>query len=218
MVDRLIRAVAERHWWAEWRFRRAGGRVACYGRVQLNLGAGARVRTMGRPIVGALSLGFGSLRTDTTVVAVGKEGELSLEDRVVIGRGSSLLVGPNAHLGIGAGSYVADGSRLAASTAVRIGSRCAISWGVTVLDDDGHGFGPPPYGAPVTVGDDVWVGCNVTILKGVTVGSGSVVGAGSVVTRSCPPRSLIAGVPAKVVRSGVVWTDTNRERAVGISE
>lgn len=56
-------------------------------------------------------------------------------------------------------------------------------------------------GEPIVIGDDVWVGANVTILKGVTIGSGSIVATGSVVTRGeYPPRSIIAGNPARVVR------------------
>lgn len=52
----------------------------------------------------------------------------------------------------------------------------------------------------VTIESDVWIGCNVTILKGVTIGRGSVVAAGAVVTKSCPPYSVIGGVPAKVIK------------------
>lgn len=54
--------------------------------------------------------------------------------------------------------------------------------------------------APVVIEDDVWCGANVTILKGVTIGRGSVVAAGAVVTKSCPPYSIIGGVPAKVLK------------------
>ena len=53
---------------------------------------------------------------------------------------------------------------------------------------------------PVIIEDDVWCGANVTILKGVTIGRGAVVGAGAVVTKSCPPYSIIAGIPAKVIK------------------
>jgi acetyltransferase-like isoleucine patch superfamily enzyme len=53
---------------------------------------------------------------------------------------------------------------------------------------------------PIVVEDYVWLGCNVLILGGVTIGTGSVIGAGSVVTKSIPPHSFAAGVPAKVIR------------------
>jgi acetyltransferase-like isoleucine patch superfamily enzyme len=58
----------------------------------------------------------------------------------------------------------------------------------------------PENDAPVVIEDDVWTGANVTILKGVTVGRGSVIAAGAVVTKSCPPYSIIGGVPAKVLK------------------
>ena len=53
---------------------------------------------------------------------------------------------------------------------------------------------------PVVIEDDVWVGSRVIILKGVTIGRGSVIAAGSVVTRSIPPYSICAGVPARVLK------------------
>ena len=58
----------------------------------------------------------------------------------------------------------------------------------------------PENDEPVIIEDDVWAGANVTILKGVTIGRGSVIAAGAVVTKSCPPYSIIGGVPAKVLK------------------
>lgn len=58
----------------------------------------------------------------------------------------------------------------------------------------------PENDLPVVIENDVWCGANVTILKGVTIGRGSVIAAGAVVTKSCPPYSIIGGVPAKVIK------------------
>ena len=54
--------------------------------------------------------------------------------------------------------------------------------------------------APVTIEDDVFIGMNALVLKGVTIGAGSVVAAGCVVARDVPPRSVVVGNPARVVR------------------
>ena len=53
----------------------------------------------------------------------------------------------------------------------------------------------------VTIEDDVWVGANAVILPGVKIGEHCVVAAGAVVTKDVPPHSLVAGVPAKVIKS-----------------
>jgi acetyltransferase-like isoleucine patch superfamily enzyme len=55
--------------------------------------------------------------------------------------------------------------------------------------------------APVIIRRGAYIGANVTILQGVEIGESSVVGAGAVVTRSIPPASVVAGVPAKTVRT-----------------
>jgi galactoside O-acetyltransferase len=52
----------------------------------------------------------------------------------------------------------------------------------------------------ILIEDDVWLGANVSVMDGVTVGRGSIVGAGAVVTRSIPPYSIAAGIPARVIR------------------
>lgn len=57
----------------------------------------------------------------------------------------------------------------------------------------------PQNDAPVVIEDDVWAGANITILKGVTIGRGSVIAADAVVNKSCPPYSIIGGIPAKVL-------------------
>ena len=53
----------------------------------------------------------------------------------------------------------------------------------------------------VTIADDVWIGANAVVLPGVSIGRHAVVAAGAVVTRDVPPFSVVAGVPARVVRT-----------------
>lgn len=53
--------------------------------------------------------------------------------------------------------------------------------------------------APVKIGDKVWIGANVTILQGVTIGEGAILAAGAVVNRDVAPRTIVGGVPAKVI-------------------
>jgi acetyltransferase-like isoleucine patch superfamily enzyme len=69
----------------------------------------------------------------------------------------------------------------------------------------------------IRIEDGVWIGANATILDGCTVGEGSVVAAGAVVTRDVPPLSVVAGVPARVVRmrgeSGRDYAEASREGA-----
>lgn len=91
---------------------------------------------------------------------------------------------------------------------VEIGSHVNLAQGITVtalnhnFDDaekriDEQGVSTNP----VTIEDDVWIGANVVILPGVTIGNHCVVAAGAVVTKDVPPHSLVAGVPAKVIKN-----------------
>jgi acetyltransferase-like isoleucine patch superfamily enzyme len=62
---------------------------------------------------------------------------------------------------------------------------------------------PPAFTSdPITIGDDVWLGANTVILKGAHIGRGSIVSAGAVVTAGdWPPNSILAGSPARVVKT-----------------
>ena len=55
--------------------------------------------------------------------------------------------------------------------------------------------------APVRIGRGVWIAAGATVLQGVTVGDDAVVAAGAVVTRDVAPRTLVAGVPARALRT-----------------
>lgn len=50
------------------------------------------------------------------------------------------------------------------------------------------------------IGDDVWIGFGAIVMSGVTIGRGAIVAAGSVVTKEVPPYSIVAGIPANVIK------------------
>lgn len=57
----------------------------------------------------------------------------------------------------------------------------------------------------VNIGNKVWIATNAIILPGVTIGDGAIIAAGAVVTKDVPSRSMVAGVPAKVIKENVEW-------------
>ena len=90
---------------------------------------------------------------------------------------------------------------------VKIGNNVNLAQGITVtalnhnfsdsnkrIDEQGVSTNP------VTIEDDVWIGANAVVLPGVKIGNHCVVAAGAVVTKDVPPHSLVAGVPAKVIK------------------
>ncbi len=56
------------------------------------------------------------------------------------------------------------------------------------------------YVAPTIIGRNAWVGVNATILPGVKIGDGAIVAAGAVVTKDVPPKTLVGGVPARILK------------------
>ena len=57
-----------------------------------------------------------------------------------------------------------------------------------------------PAGKPTVIGNDVWIGYGAIIMAGITIGDGAVIGAGAVVTKNVEPYSIVAGVPAKIIK------------------
>ena len=87
---------------------------------------------------------------------------------------------------------------------VTLGDGCQIGHNV-VFATLNHGMAPEDrgttYPAPIRLGKNVWVGSNATILQGVSIGDNSIVAAGAVVTRDVPENVIVAGVPAKIIKT-----------------
>jgi acetyltransferase-like isoleucine patch superfamily enzyme len=105
---------------------------------------------------------------------------------------------------IGHKVFVNQGCMFMGHGAIDIGDEVMIAPRVNLITT-GHPVEPEKRRtlvtcAPITVGTNVWIGAAATVLPGVTIGPDAVVAAGAVVTRDVPPRSLVAGVPAKVIK------------------
>lgn len=111
---------------------------------------------------------------------------------------------------IGDDVYIADGliivEELAGKERLTIGDRASLAPRVTIVlsSHPNHSrirpFAPTAAG-DVTIEADAWIGTGVVILPGVRIGRGAVVAAGSVVTSDVPPLTVVAGQPARRLRS-----------------
>lgn len=152
-----------------------------------------------------------TLRMGRRVVIMKKNGEIHLGNRVMLHKNCKLSAwgtDGRATIKIGSRTYIGDRTEIHAGQNVTIGDGCDISWDCCIMDRDYHKLNTEKeVFAPVTIGNHVWIGCKVTILKGVSVGDGAVIAAGSVVTRDVPPRALVGGNPARVLKEEVEWKE-----------
>ena len=149
-----------------------------------------------------------------------------LGDTVTIGRNVSIR--PSSYYGHSAGEGLIVGARscigalswIGASGHVAIGVDVLIGPRVTILPEN-HVF--QSLSLPiksqgvlrrrVIIEDDCWIGSGATILSGVRIGRGSVVAAGAVVARDVAPRSIVGGIPARVIKHRDCQEDAQRMRS-----
>jgi len=147
-----------------------------------------------------------SKTTGAVFPKISNHGIIELDDAVIFNspvHPVELFVCENATLRIGRDSFVNQGTTIACSQRIDIGERCLIGEFVAIHDTHFHAISPaqPVKTAPVRVGYNVWIGHHATILPGVTIGDHAVIGAGAVVTRDVPAKTIVAGNPAKPLRT-----------------
>ncbi len=112
--------------------------------------------------------------------------------------------GKNIHLGndvfINSNCYFMDGADITFGDNIFVGPYTGFYTANHPLDYKRRNAGLEKA-LPIKVGDNCWFGANVSVMPGVTIGSGCVIAAGSVVTKDIPDNSLVAGVPAKIMKT-----------------
>ncbi len=105
---------------------------------------------------------------------------------------------------LGKNVFINLGCRFQDTGGITIGDGTLIGHGSTLttlnhaVDPDRRADMVP---APIVIGRKVWLGAAVTVVPGVTIGDGAIVGAGAVVTKDVPANAIVAGVPAKTIRT-----------------
>ncbi|OOQ58360.1 hypothetical protein BC343_10460 [Mucilaginibacter pedocola] len=146
--------------------------------------------------------------------------------KIVVGnsthvRGTLYVFKYGGEITIGENCYVGDHSRIWSGDAITIGNNVQISHNVNIIDTNAHELDAHERAeryadlikngawadkgsiltAPIVIHDYAWISFNATILKGVTIGEGAIVGACAVVTKDVPPYTLVAGNPARVIKT-----------------
>ena len=129
--------------------------------------------------------------------------DLEIGDRfqIISGHRLTTLGGPG-RIRIGHGGFINAGVVVYSEVAITIEDDVALANEVYVMDTSSHGIeGCEAHAAPVVIGAGTWVGARAIVLPGVTIGKRVVVGAGAVVTKDVPDEVVVAGNPARVLRS-----------------
>ena len=137
---------------------------------------------------------------------IGRGGRIELGRWSWLGHGTKIRCHEGV-VSIGAKTVLGQECTISAYQHVSIGRECVIADRVMLIDFD-HGMVEVErpirlqgiYKRDVRVGHNVWIGYGACILRGVTVGDNAVIGTNSVVTKDVPANSVVAGVPARVIR------------------
>lgn len=176
-------------------------------KIMLNLEGSGNVLIMGN------KARLGAIRLDV----MGKNNTIIIEDSVSYKRGHLRVVGDNQTFQIGKGTTIEKCYFLCAEDCnITVGENCMFSYEIVIRTTDAHSVLDLETrerinkAESISIGNHVWLGAEVMITKGVSLPDDCIVGARSICNRSVDePHTVIAGIPAKVVKRGVTW---DRER------
>jgi acetyltransferase-like isoleucine patch superfamily enzyme len=157
----------------------------------------------------------GCLLENIGIVFTGSNHTLIMEKQSELHGGNIFYENDDNFVHIGERTQIWAGFQIIAGEPNRqviIGSDCLFSWSVRMRTTDGHSIWNMMdnerinRGKSIHIGNNVWFGESIQILKGTYIDNNTMVGTGSVLTgKKYPPNCVIAGNPAKVIKSNVYW-------------
>lgn len=144
-------------------------------------------------------------RTETRIL-LEKNSQLIVNGNFTVFSNSYIRVTSGAKLILN-GGFINENVQITAGDVIEIGRDATIGRDVVIRSYDGHTICENGYriSEPIKIGNHVWIGQGATILKGVTVGDGAIIAAGAIVTKDVPAKSIVGGVPAKVLKENIEW-------------
>lgn len=137
---------------------------------------------------------------------------ITIGEQVSIGEQVQLTTWEQGTIRIDDGCIIREQCHITATNQITIGKNLLTGTNVLITDNNHGSFvreqldihpakRPVISRGPVTIGNNVWIGNNACIMQAVTVGDGAVIAANSVVTHDVPPYTMVAGVPATIIKS-----------------
>jgi len=181
--------------------------------LSLGLGITSNLRILFMGQHNRISIGKSVRISNLKIDVLGSNLALIIDNNAKIHDCYFLIQGDNASLIIGAGAELAGNFLVIADNdcSLDIGRGSLLGAGAQIRLGDGHAIVDinemkvANKASHVKLHPRVWLGLDCLVLKNVEIGQNSVVGARSVVTKNLPANSLAAGVPAKVIRTGITW-------------
>lgn len=158
----------------------------------------------------SIEIGEGSRLKNTQILMSGENNHIIAESGSKLDGPCKITLEGNSTLYIGRNSGIRGVTFVLKDANITVGRNCMFSYEVLVRNNDSHKVldqdGDVTNEAQdIVIKDHVWLCERSTILKGVTVGEDSIIAFGAVVTKDCPPNSIMAGNPARVVRQNINW-------------
>lgn len=131
---------------------------------------------------------------DNSSLQIGKDNNFRKDLQIRVLDGGELQIGKHV--------FINTNVCITVRKSITIGNNVKIANNVTIIDHD-HDYTNECVGykaEAISIDDNVWIGANAVILKGVKIGDHAVIAAGTVVNRDVPARSIVAGVPGKIIK------------------